>query len=64
MVFSKRVSINSTFVAGHAACRKGNGGCSHFCLPRIDGERTCNCEYNIKLLSDNKTCNGKHFQKA
>ena len=37
----------------------GNGGCSHFCLPRADGERTCACMYNVKLLSDNKTCDGK-----
>lgn len=38
-------------------CSRNNGLCSTFCFPTPTG-RTCGCQDNTELLSDQKTCEG------
>lgn len=38
-------------------CARFNGLCSTFCFPTPTG-RTCGCQDNANLLSDQKTCEG------
>lgn len=39
-------------------CSVNNGGCSHICLPAVQGERKCNCTTGYELLEDGVTCKG------
>ena len=40
-----------------SACSTNNGGCSHQCVDRGDGDARCVCPCGYKLdLSDRKTC--------
>lgn len=41
--------------AVNTGCASNNGGCSHFCFPKVGGH-TCGCSLNVDLLSDGKTC--------
>ncbi|XP_061184437.1 low-density lipoprotein receptor-related protein 4-like [Saccostrea echinata] len=45
-----RVDVNSI-------CSKKNGNCSTFCFPTPSG-RTCGCQDNVNLQSDQTTCQG------
>ncbi|XP_062567174.1 low-density lipoprotein receptor-related protein 6-like [Saccostrea cucullata] len=41
----------------NAICSKKNGNCSTFCFPTPTG-RTCGCQDNVNLQSDQTTCQG------
>lgn len=41
-------------------CEFHNGGCEHFCRNTI-GSFECHCRKGFKLLSDERSCQGKHL---
>lgn len=58
-LLSKIVEVEHfyTFVLVNPLCAHNNGLCSTFCFPTPSG-RTCGCQDNVELLSDQKTCEG------
>lgn len=42
-------------------CELHNGGCEHFCRNTI-GSFECNCRKGFKLLTDERSCQGRNGQ--
>lgn len=51
-VYSSSAQTNTPVNTG---CSVDNGGCSHFCLPKVGGH-SCGCNLYVELLQDGKTC--------
>lgn len=52
-----QVYSNNYTIDVNPLCSRNNGLCSTFCFPTPTG-RTCGCQDNTELLSDQKTCEG------
>ncbi|XP_065930465.1 low-density lipoprotein receptor-related protein 4-like [Magallana gigas] len=57
VIGSVKVYTDNDIVDVNPLCAQNNGLCSTFCFPTPSG-RTCGCQDNVKLLSDQRTCEG------
>lgn len=57
VIGSVKVYTDNDIVDVNPLCAQNNGLCSTFCFPTPSG-RTCGCQDNVKLLSDERTCEG------